>query len=375
MNGINYNYHIVKYLMSKKELNELYVSMVLRTLAFSMIGVFVPLFLFKELSYSLQEIIYYYIVYSFSFLISTPIGAKLGNYIGIKHVILFSTPLFIFYFAFLYLLESNPAFFFIIPVIYGIADGIFWISFHIDFSMFSEEKTRGKQIGKYYSFALLAGLIGPMIGGVILTVTSFNLLFSIVSLLLIGSAVPLFFTKDVKRKYKFSWNFMKAGSIRDLCSFIGVGSLLIVEGVFWPIFIFSILGLYVAMGSLYSLLGVVSLLVTYVTGKLVDVFDKRKLVKVFSFSNSIVWIVNIFIKTKLELISVSTIMSITSIAMNIPYTAIMYNKCGKNVEYLVFREFGLCIGRVIVLLLVLATGSLLSSFLFGAIASLGYMLL
>ncbi len=375
MNGVHESRSIVKYLVDKRELNELYISIVLRSLAFSMIGIFVPLFLFRELSYSLTQLCYYYILYSIVFVIFTPMGASLGSRFGIKHIILLSLPFYITYFSLLYFLKIEPIFFFIIPIIYGIADGIFWINFHIDFSTFSQKKERGNQVGRYYRFALLAGLVGPVIGGVVLTFSTFNTLFIIVSLLLMGSAVPLFFTKDIKKDYKFSYNFLKAGSFKDFVSFVAAGGKIITESVFWPIFIFTILGFYAAIGSLFTLLGFISILLTYVIGKLSDIFDKRKMIRWFSVLHSITWFLNVFIKTKLELVAIATVVNISAIGMELPYNALMYNKGGKHVEYFIFRELGLGVGRILVLLLVLATNSLLSSFFYAAVASLGFMLL
>lgn len=376
MNGTHDQpHHVFKYLLKRRELNELYVSIVLRTLAFSMIGIFVPLFLFKELNYSLSSIILFYLVYAISFLAFTPLGVFLINKIGFKHSMLVSSPLYVGYFACLYLLKENPLLFFVVPFIYGFGEGIFWIAFHTDFSMYSDKKKRGDQISKFYSFSLLSGLVGPMIGGFILTYSSFNVLFFIVSILLLGSTIPLLFSKDVKKNYVFSWNVLKEGSIKDLISYSAVGARGMVSMVFWPIFIFAILKLYVAMGSLFTLLGIFSLFVTYVVGKLTDVFNKRKLVRIFSISHSFIWLTVLFVRTKLELIGVAMLLSLTAIGADLPYTAVMYNKARKNIGYLVFRELGLTIGRIFVLLLVLFTGSLLSSFIYASVASLGFMLL
>ncbi|MAG52897.1 MAG: hypothetical protein CMH62_02950 [Nanoarchaeota archaeon] len=375
MNGHHEDTHLLRYVLNKKELTELYVSAVLRVLAFSMIGIFVPLFLFKELGYSLNFVIYYYLIYSFAFLIFTPIGAKLTNKIGVKHVMLAGMPLYVVYFILLYLLRFNPSLFILVPLIYGAAEGIFWIAFHIDFSLFSEKKKRGKQLGRFYSFALLAGLVGPMIGGVLLTFSGFTVLFIIVSLLILSSAVPLLFTKDIKRNYKISWNFLTAGSFKDLVSYASLGAKIMVSIVFWPIFIFAILQLYVAMGSLFTFLGVIGLIVVNVTGRLSDVFDKRQLIRWFAWPNAFLWILFIFVRTKLELIIVSVFSSISGTGMSVPFNALAYNKSKGKVEYFVFREFGISIGRIIVLLFVLWTGNLASSFLVAALASLGYMLL
>ena len=369
------NPHVLRYLLNKKELNELYISTILRTLAFSMIGIFVPLFLFKELNYSLNYIVYFYLIYSIAFLISTPVASFVNKHLGFKHTITISMPLYILYFGLLYMLEDNPNLFILVPLIYGVAEGLFWLAFHIDFCMYSDGKERGKQLGKYYSFSLLAGLVGPLIGGVILTFSDFSTLFIIVSILIIGSSIPLLLSKDHKKKIKHTWNFFNAGSKRDFISYCCVGARGVVETVFWPIFIFSILNMYMAMGSLFTLLGIASLVTTFVIGKLTDVFNKRTLVKWFSILHAGVWIFKIFITTRLELIGASLFSSSTVIGLDLPYSAIMYNKTHKRVEYLMFREFGLCVGRIVVLLLILATGSIWSSFVYASISSLGYMLL
>ena len=197
MNGHN-EHHVLGYVANKKELNELYVSTVLRVLAFSMVGIFVPLFLFNELGYSLNSIIQYYLVYAFSFIVFSIFGAKLVSSFGVKHSILISMPLYVAYFGLLYLLKLNPWLFFIVPMIYGASEGIFWMGFHLDFALFSAKAKRGKQIGKFYTFALLAGLVGPMVGGGVLTFSSFNLLFFIVSLLIYGVLFLCFFLRMLK---------------------------------------------------------------------------------------------------------------------------------------------------------------------------------
>ncbi len=375
MNG-HHEIHIFKYILDKKELNELYVSIIFRTLAFSMIGIFVPLFLFVELNYSLNFIILYYLIYSLTFLVFTPVGAKLISKIGFKHVILISIPIYVFYFVLLYLLETNPFLFVFVPAFIGLADALYWIAFHTDFSIFSQKNKRGKQVGTWYTLSLLTGLVGPMIGGIVLTFSDFNILFSIVSVLLFGSAIPLFLSKDTKTEYDFSWSFLKAGSIRDFLSFVAIGVKNMVESVFWPIFIFTILGfLYVSMGSLFTVLSGVNLIVTYIASKLADKFNKRKLIKWFAIPNSFVWLIMMFVRTKLELFGATFLANFTIIGADLPYMALTYNKTRKRIDYLIFREMGLCIGRILVLILVLLSGSLLSSFFYAAFASLGYILL
>ena len=147
--------------------------------------------------------------------------------------------------------------------------------------------------------------------------------------------------------------------------------------VFWPIFIFIILGAYLKVGSLITVVGLLTAVVSFIVGRLSDTtFKKRKLIKVGSIFHSLVWFGKIFIVSQFQLVAVAFLDGISMIIMELPFTALVYNKAGKkDGSYFVFREISLCIGRVLALLVVLLTGSLIASFGFAGIASLAYMLL
>ncbi len=368
--------HFLRFTIDR-DLSELYVSIVIRALAFSMIGIFVPLYLYHELAYSLVDIVKYYLIYTLIFGVFTLPSSKLVSKIGIKNVILISSPIYIVYFSLLFLLKEYYWLFLIIPVLLGLADALFWIAFHEDFVSFSDKKRRGEEIGVWYTVSILAGLAGPFIGGLILTFFSFKLLFSIVAVLILCSSVPLFFSKDIKRKTDFSWNFLKHVNIKDLIAYIGAGGRGIVAAVFWPIFIFIILGAYLKVGSLITIVGLVTAIFSFVVGRLSDtIFRKRALIKFGSIFHSVTWFVRVFVKTQFQLVGIALLDGISIIIVGLPFDVIVYNKAGKKSgEYLVFREISLSIGRAIVLVLVWITGSLLSSFVFAGLASLGYMLL
>jgi len=372
----DYHIHFLKFTIDR-DLSELYISMVIRALAFSMIGIFVPLYLYNELNYGLEDIAKFYLVYAFIFGIFTLPASKLISKIGIKKSMLLSSPIYIVYFILLFLLRENFGLFFLVPLVLGIADALFWIAFHEDFANFSDKKGRGSEVGLFYTFSILSGLAGPLIGGIILTFLNFSVLFIVVAILILLSSVPLFFSRDIKRKSNFDYNFLKHLNFKDMVSFIGAGVRGIVSLVFWPIFIFIILGAYLKVGSLITVVGLVTAIFSFIVGKLSDTtFKKRKLIKIGSIFHSIVWFLKISIITQFQLVGIALLDGISMIIMELPFSAIVYNKAGKiDGSYFVFREISLCIGRVLVLLLVLLTGSLIASFGFAGIASLAYMLL
>ena len=369
------HFHLLKFAVNK-ELNELYISIVLRSLAFSTVLIFIPLYLFKELNFSLNEIIYFYLISSIVFALFTIPAAKFVEKIGLKKVILISMFIYISFFWMLNHLKINPNLIYYAAFLLGLADALFWISFHLDFATFSDRKKRGEEIGIWYSFSIMAGLVGPLIGGVILTFANYNLLFIVVAILLLGSTIPLFMSKDIKKKVNISMGIFKKAKIRDNLAYTGSGMLVIASIVFWPIFIYTILKGYLLMGSLVTIVGIANILFIFVTGKLTDKYKKRKLIKIGSIFHAITWFIRAFVKTKVQLATIAIFGGMSSMFMNIPFSARFYDKCKNNeVNYLIIRELSMNLGKIIILLLVLLNGNLISSFWYATIGSLLHMLL
>ena len=76
----------------QNSLSELYFSVVLKTLALSMVGIFIPVYMYKELNYSLNQIIYFFLIWSILFAVLTPVVAKFASRFGLKHMIVASVP-------------------------------------------------------------------------------------------------------------------------------------------------------------------------------------------------------------------------------------------------------------------------------------------
>jgi MFS family permease len=367
--------HYIKFFLSN-ELNALYTSAVLRNLAFSMVGIFLPLYLYIELNYSLAYVILFFLLYSVFYALFSFPSSKLVDLLSFKYIVLLSSPIYILYFVLLYYLKFNPILFFIVPSLLGVVDSFFWLGFHLEFSGASDYKRRGKEVGNWYNLTFLAGLAGPLIGGGILLFSGFTLLFFVVSGLLFGGAVPMFFTKyknkRLKVNFKRVFNFKH---LRDAISFAGHGGVMTVAGVFWPIFIFGFLGGYLKLGSLATGVALVTLIYTMFIGKLSDRYDRRMLVKLGSLFNSVMWVMRFFIKNSLHVVGLYFFGGLTAITADLPFSALTYDKSKRREEYFVLREISLSLGRIVLLLLVLWIGNLKSSFLLASVFSLLYMFL
>lgn len=367
--------HYIRFLL-KNELNALYTSVVLRDLAFSMVGIFVPLYLFIELKYSLSSVILFYLIYSLSYGLFVFPSSKLVDLLSFKYITLIASPLYISYFILLDLIPSYSWLFYLVPFLQGVADSFFWLAFHFEFASSSDYKERGEEVGNWYNLSLFSGLVGPLIGGSLLLASGFDLLFFIVSALIFSSTIPMFFCSYknkrmiIKLKEIFSVKFLKDG-----IAYFGSGGTGIIAGVFWPIFVFSFLQGYLKLGSLATIVSLLTLMFTVLVGKLSDRYSRRMVVKMGSLFNCASWVLRLFIKNNLQLIGSYVFGGFSSMAAELPFSALMYDKSKNRGEYFIMRGFYYSLGRIGTLLLVLWIGSLKSSFLIAGLLSLLYMFL
>ena len=135
MHTLAHFFHFFK----NRELNEMYVSISIRSFALSLIGVFVPIY-FYLIGYSLVSIFFFYMLQSLAQIIfSIPI-AKISSKFGIKHLMGLSVPFLIVFFFLLYSIETFNWPLPLLSVFAGLSTAMFWLPYHIDFAKFIDRK-------------------------------------------------------------------------------------------------------------------------------------------------------------------------------------------------------------------------------------------
>ncbi|MBU2496781.1 MAG: MFS transporter [Nanoarchaeota archaeon] len=359
--------HFIKH----RELNEIYLSIALRFFALSMIGIFLPVYFLFDLGFSLELVMYFFIIFSVFFAISAFIGAKIATKIGFKHAILLSIPFLIAFFLLLPLLETYRIPLFLLAAIGAFSHGLYWIGHHTDLAKFTAKKKRVKQVGWSFFINSAATLLGPLVGGLILTYFNFTILFTVGSIILLASTIPLFFSKEFYEKFPFSVKkVFKRGTIRDALTFISQGMEIGAAGVLWPIFIFFILGQYFVLGIIGTISGAVGALSCLFAGTFSEKVGKRTAIRIGAFSLSALWFLRVIVQTVTH-VYVMTFFSFLQTFSYVPLDTLAYNKARfsrRIVEFLVFREIFLNLGRVIIYLFMLITASYIASFIFTGVA-------
>jgi len=363
--------HHFNFLLNR-ELDELYISIALRSLAMSLVGIFIPIYLL-QLDYSLTSVLFYYVILSGTHSLFTVPAARVAARFGFKHAIFFSIPFLVVAYAFLYTLETYSWPLWIIALMFGLSQALFWLGYHVDFAKFSDSQNRGKEVGMAELVSSFAFAIGPVSGGIMLSFFGFNTLLIVALIILLASVVPLFFSDDVHEPLRFSvGKLFKDQKARDFLAFFGVGLELWAWAVVWPAFIFFfILGKnYVSLGSVASLSLLFSSITTLVVGKFSDI-NRGLMLKVGAMFNSLVWIARGFVSTIFQVFLLESFYGVSQIMAYIPFDASTYDKANQSdiVEYIAFREIVIHGGGMLFFLAMMFIADVSAGFYFGVAGS------
>lgn len=360
----------------KRELTQIYLSVALRGLAISMLGLFIPLYLYQELGVSLNTTLIFFIFYSVIFAIFTPISAKFASVYGTKHTVLLSVPFYLAFVIGLYLLPKYQIPLMVVSLILGISQALYWMGMHLAFHHASDHQHRGEEVGKQKAASIVATIAGPFSGGLLITFLGFQFVFLLAGVLLIVATFILFISGENQVRYHFSVRSMvNKHNWRDYIFFVSRGTSVIARGVIWPLFIFIMLKSYISLGIVGSLMSVVSAILLLMMGKLSDHKDRRRIIRWVSGFETISWILRAMATTIGQIYGVTIFSGITEGVRESPLGALEYDKAkGDVVGYFVSREIFICLGRILLLTVAIMTSSLAGSMIFEGFISLAALL-
>lgn len=363
-------------IFQNKNLNKIYASESIRSLATQMIQIFIPIYLLTH-GFSFVQIIAFYIISSLAHIILTvPIG-YLGSKIGYKYLILLSIPFSIIFYLSLRNISGLSFFIFYLAIVREIGGTLYWVGRHSLLGFYSDKKKAGSQLGVHDILSSLAQMPAPLIGGLILAISGINLLVIVVAIILLLSVVPLISIKEEWPDNKFSVNnlFSKL-HVRNIPVFMTQGfDNIITSDLVWPVYLFFFISLkYIALGFVSLVTSITSLFAIFFIGNLSDK-NHRLTLKIGAISTIIIWIIRIFIKTPVQVYAVDSVAGISQEFIQIPFGATSYKIAQENhfLQMIVFREMAIHAGKLVALLAVLAIGSFKYSLFLGLLYPFGYL--
>ena len=328
------------------ELGEIYVSMMFRSLALSLIGIFVPVFLIKT-GYSLSEVAAFYAIYfacrTFWDVAAGYAVARLGP----KHAILISYSLQICGVAALMTLPEMNWPLLLPAILWAGSISFFYIGFHVDFSKVKHKEHGGKELGYVHIMERIGGTIGPFVGGVLATVIGAQFMFLAAILILLVGLVPLFRTSEpVKIHQHLNFKTLPMPKIkRDMFSYTA----LIVENnlsiVLWPLFLTLFIfeqNTYATIGVLSSMGILVSIAGAYYIGKLVDDNKGGLVLRISAIGNTLLYGFRPFANGIPYVLAVNVANEFLAVGHKLPFMKGLYDAAdqlpGHRIVYIVTLE-------------------------------------
>ncbi len=260
-----------------------YINAMLRSLAFALVGIFTPVYIYKimreVLGGGMKEglialVIYYFLVRLTVFVSAIPFS-KVIEKIGFRRSVGVSVGLLIGYFLALFGATKFWGLVYVAGLLLGLNIPLYWISRSSVLSIDGDKKEVGKQMGFLSTMDRLGAVLGPISGAFIIDLWGFRGLYLLAFVILLISLVPLLSMPHHKHRNGVSWQGFRHWLVdkRFYHQAIGTVSRTFDDysaTIVWPLIIWLMGIKFDTMGWIFSLMGLVFLFWRLVSGMMFD---------------------------------------------------------------------------------------------------------
>lgn len=277
----------------KKDLLLLTISDLLFFGAESLLALFGIIFFYNKFNSVFLAVAPFILVHITQALV-LPVGGKFVFKFGLKQSLIFST--FLYIIATLLIVLTNGSYTFEVLCLWSLLIGIANMCHYVPVIYILGSQTQHSNRGKIFSLRRILFITGtvtlPLIGGLISDNFGFNgLLITCIGLYLLYN-IPIIYLSKIEAtppKSLFSTLTTMRGKRIMLYKISEVFSNNI--GTYWPLYVFIVLaGSFSEVGILFALVSLITIVLTYLTGKALDKTPRIKLYSLASFTNFIAWI-------------------------------------------------------------------------------------
>lgn len=338
------------------ELSELYTTQFLRSLSLSLVGIFVPVYLYK-IGYSITDIALFFVVW---FGVRPFLGyltAKLIGEIGPKHTMILSVGIQIAYLSFILSIQTMGWPLFLVAAIGSLYYGMYRMAFDIDFSKVKHTEHGGKEVGYMQIFERTGGVIGPLVGGLVAGFFDPRYTLALAIVVLVISLIPLLATAEPVRRHQVitlkGFNFKRYRRSFALSSAFQMQE---VTGIImWPLFLGAFIlieGTYQILGLLASISTVLAIVSAYSIGKLIDKEKGGHLLNVGATINAVVQLFKPFVSNVIGVLAINLAREPAAAMYRIPFMKGRYDEAdsatGYRIVYFMYVELAIAIANIII---------------------------
>ncbi|MFC1756214.1 hypothetical protein ACFLZK_02365, partial [Patescibacteria group bacterium] len=270
--NFNLDFHLYREKIRISEHTALYLTHTMRALAVSLIGIFLPIYIFTisgeyllfhqdPIINGLSWVLSYFLLRSVSTWIATVLlGDLIFSKIHFQLSMVISFVILIAEILLWYLSQGSLYLILLAGVLAGFKVTMYWIPYHIFFVRKAGRKKKqfGRKTGMRFFLVRIISGIGPAIGGLIIMNYGFNALFMTSILILVVAALPIaLVVHEWKHKKHNVVGIVKnyllnPKYIKQNLSFMGSSMDGMIYSVFWPVLLYLVLDNFSKIGFLNS---------------------------------------------------------------------------------------------------------------------------
>ncbi len=339
-----------------KGLSGIYLNTIIRNLAFGILGIFIPIYIYQT-THSITNVFLFYLIHRAATLITVYPTARLVHKIGPDFAMLISSFLAGIYLTLLSLIPDIPILFGITAVFGGINLSLHWLPYHTAFADVSSENELSKDITNVSNLSRLIRTLAPTIGGIVAAKMGFPTLLLMCVLLLVVSSLPVFFDEYNKREQikplkKLIKDFTKSKGKTLFYNFFFQGFRVAIDGAIWPIILFSVIPDLKKIGGLTTFTLFVSFLTVRWVGNRLKHFNIKPLIG-GNVARSFIWLIRAITNHPLIIALTDPFYQFATAFVNTPRNILVY-QLGKRqkLNFFTQRELAISLGRVASLTLI-----------------------
>lgn len=342
----------------------LYLGHLLRNISVALVGVFGTIFLYEQFNNSVTLVIVFYILNHSFFFFLVPLFTKKIQKWGTQTMMLVALPFLTLTFLFLFLWEQLSVWF-VIPylVVLLIYRLFYWMSYYIDFTLFTKTGSRGTQMALLRNIGTIALAFVPLLTGYILSLNGYGTLFIIGLIITLVAMIPLMKIENIYEEYSFGYldTYKKLFSLKTYRNlFIGHaanGAQEMVTSVIWPIFIYIIVTDYQKIGLITSGVLILTIFLRFFIGKIADRFSDRKVLPITSALAATGWFFKALVESKTGIFLSDSYHSLGKAANSMSFYHSFYDQASDSHEmideFVVLSSLAKHIGKIIMLLVMI----------------------
>jgi len=336
------------------QVRELYIATSMVSLAAAMVAIFEPIYLYK-IGFSLEKILLFYLAVYVAYLFSIPLGAKFARRFGYEKAILLGTPFLALYYISLFLIPEHSLFIPAAIVLFILQKTFYWPGYHADFARFGRQAERGREVSNIIIISNLVNIIGPFVGGLLITFFGFKVLFICATAIILTSNIALLATPEKFKPVPFSYKgafkrLFAPENRRNFFGYIGFGDEFL-DMVIWPIFIFTLIANFLSIGSLVALSTLATTVILLFVGKMVDgdKEERRGVLRIGSIFKTCVWLVRVMVRGPLGVFLSDSMSRTSKNIVVVPMMAMTYDHASETsiMKTVIFFEQALIIGKLL----------------------------